>query len=144
MPVAPYVAASSDSESEPNHISDALRVRLQAAAPRARLTLVASPLALPAPVFPQYPEKVGDVEPPATYLPQPGNPYRTRASAPVIARALRGWLYPWVNSRVLPGPFHPIIAYFFTEWKCNLDCHYCYSFDNRVTGMTRGHRPPGH
>jgi len=24
----------------------------------------------------------------------------------------------------------------FTEWKCNLDCHYCWSYDNRVKGMT--------
>jgi MoaA/NifB/PqqE/SkfB family radical SAM enzyme len=27
-------------------------------------------------------------------------------------------------------------AYLFTEYKCNLDCHYCYSYDNRVKGMT--------
>src|SRR6266571_9231639 len=32
--------------------------------------------------------------------------------------------------------FHPIIAYLFTEWKCNLDCHYCWAFDNSVKGMT--------
>ncbi|HOQ47278.1 MAG TPA: radical SAM protein [Bryobacteraceae bacterium] len=37
---------------------------------------------------------------------------------------------------MLPGDFHPIIAYLFTEWKCNLDCHYCWAFDNRVKGMT--------
>ncbi len=136
MPVAPYVAASSDSGSDPNHNSDALRARLQAVPSRSRLSAADAPLMLPVPVFPQYPDKAGDVEPPAKYLPRPGNPYRTRASAPVVTRALRGWLYPWVKSRVLPGPLHPIVAYFFTEWKCNLDCHYCYSFDNRVTGMT--------
>ena len=136
MPVAPYVAASSDSEAGPNHISDTLRERLQTAAPRARLSLGDTPLSLPVPVFPQYPDKVGDVEPPAKYMPKRGHAYRTRASAPYIAGALCGWLYPWVKSRVLPGPFHPIIAYLFTEWKCNLDCHYCYSFDNRVQGMT--------
>jgi MoaA/NifB/PqqE/SkfB family radical SAM enzyme len=49
---------------------------------------------------------------------------------------MRGWLYPWVRSRVLPGDFHPMIAYLFTEWKCNLDCHYCWAFDNKVQGMT--------
>jgi len=49
---------------------------------------------------------------------------------------MRGWLFPYVKSRVLPGDFHPIIAYLFTEWKCNLDCHYCWAFDNRVKGMT--------
>jgi len=41
-----------------------------------------------------------------------------------------------VKSRVLPGEFHPIIAYLFTEWKCNIDCHYCWAYDNRVNGMT--------
>ena len=49
---------------------------------------------------------------------------------------MRGWLFPYMRSRVMPGDFHPIIAYLFTEWKCNLDCHYCWAFDNRVKGMT--------
>jgi MoaA/NifB/PqqE/SkfB family radical SAM enzyme len=53
-----------------------------------------------------------------------------------VLRAMRGWLFPYVRSRVLPGDFHPIIAYLFTEWKCNLDCHYCWAFDNNVKGMT--------
>ena len=49
---------------------------------------------------------------------------------------MRGWAMPWIRSRVLPGEFHPIIAYLFNEWKCNLDCHYCWAFDNTVRGMT--------
>jgi MoaA/NifB/PqqE/SkfB family radical SAM enzyme len=49
---------------------------------------------------------------------------------------MRGWMFPYFKSRLLPGDFHPIIAYLFTEWKCNLDCHYCWSFDNSVKGMT--------
>jgi hypothetical protein len=49
---------------------------------------------------------------------------------------MRGWLFPYIKSRVLPHDFHPIISYLFTEWKCNLDCHYCWAFDNHVTGMT--------
>jgi MoaA/NifB/PqqE/SkfB family radical SAM enzyme len=32
--------------------------------------------------------------------------------------------------------FHPIIAYLFTEWKCNCRCDYCYTYDNSVSGMT--------
>jgi hypothetical protein len=40
------------------------------------------------------------------------------------------------ESPVLPSEFQPIIAYLFTEWKCNLDCHYCWSYDNRVKGVT--------
>jgi MoaA/NifB/PqqE/SkfB family radical SAM enzyme len=52
-----------------------------------------------------------------------------------IYHAMRGWVFPYVKSRLLPGDFHPIIAYLFTEYRCNLDCHYCYSYDNRVKGM---------
>ncbi len=91
---------------------------------------------LPEPVFPRYPEKLGDIEPDPKFLPRNGNPYRTRVTVPMIARALRGWLVPYVGSRVKPGDFHPIISYLFTEWKCNLDCHYCWAYNNDVKGMT--------
>jgi MoaA/NifB/PqqE/SkfB family radical SAM enzyme len=36
----------------------------------------------------------------------------------------------------MPGEFHPLIAYLFNEWKCNLDCQYCWANDNGVQGMT--------
>jgi MoaA/NifB/PqqE/SkfB family radical SAM enzyme len=101
-----------------------------------RRSLSAVPLTLPEPPYPRHPEKCGQVEPDAKYLPRDGNPYRTRVTAPMVARALKGWLMPYVRSRVSPGDFHPIISYLFTEWKCNLDCHYCWAFDNRVKGMT--------
>jgi MoaA/NifB/PqqE/SkfB family radical SAM enzyme len=94
------------------------------------------PMTLPEPVFPQYPALAGNVEPDPRYLPRNGNPYRTRVTPFMVYRALRGWLVPYMRSRLLPGEFHPIIAYLFTEWKCNLDCHYCWAFDNRVKGMT--------
>ncbi len=94
------------------------------------------PLALPDPEFPQYPGELGEVEPDPKFLPKNGNPYRTRVTPFMVRRALRGWLYPYVRSRVLPGDLHPIIAYLFTEWKCNIDCHYCWAFDNQVKGMT--------
>ena len=29
---------------------------------------------------------------------------------------MNGWLFPYVRSRVLPGEFHPIIAYLFVEY----------------------------
>ncbi len=92
--------------------------------------------ALPEPVFPRYPEKRGDIEPDPKFLPRNGNPYRTRVTVPIITRALRGWLYPYIRSRVMPGEFHPLIAYLFTEWKCNLECHYCWAYNNSVKGMT--------
>ena len=37
---------------------------------------------------------------------------------------------------VFPGDFHPITAYLFVEYKCNIDCWYCWSFNNKVKGMT--------
>ena len=49
---------------------------------------------------------------------------------------MQGWLFPYIRSRVTAGDFHPLIAYLFTEFKCNLDCHYCWAFDNKVKGMT--------
>ncbi len=84
---------------------------------------------LPEPVFPQYPEKLHD--------PGPETPPEQRNwTASLIWRTVRGWLIPYVRSRVLPGELHPITAYFFLDYKCNLDCWYCPSFDNRVKGMT--------
>ncbi len=93
-------------------------------------------LSLPEPVFPQFPELAGDVEPNPKYLPGNGNPYRSRITPFILKRAFRGWLYPYVRSRITPGDFHPIISYLFTEYKCNLDCHYCWAFNNKVQGMT--------
>ena len=83
---------------------------------------------LPTPVFPQHPEFLTDE-------PWPGDGER-HWPVSKIYHGMRSWTAPFVKSRVLPGDFHPIIAYLFTEYKCNLDCHYCYSFDNRVKGMS--------
>ncbi len=48
------------------------------------------------------------------------------------------WGKPYFASRSLKNrkELRPIIAYLFTEWKCNLSCHYCWAFDNRVKGMS--------
>ena len=83
---------------------------------------------LPTPVFPQHPELLTDA-------PWPGDGERHWPPSKIY-HAFRGWAVPFFQSRLLPGEFHPIIAYLFTEYKCNLDCHYCYSFDNRVKGMS--------
>src|SRR5215813_8970624 len=86
---------------------------------------------LPEAVFPQYPELLD--MPDEAFFPVNG---RRKHKAKHVYRALRGWAFPFIRSRVLPGDFHPIIAYLFNEWKCNLDCHYCWAFDNSVRGMT--------
>jgi MoaA/NifB/PqqE/SkfB family radical SAM enzyme len=86
-------------------------------------------LTLPEPVFPQHPELLDD--------PGPESPPDQRQwSRSDILRKIRGWLVPYLKSRFLPGDFHPITAYLFTEYKCNLDCWYCWAFDNRVKGMS--------
>ena len=94
-------------------------------------------LALPSPVFPQHPELLheidaDDIAAHETVL-QTG---KRHWPASKVIKTMRGWMLPYFKSRVLPGEFQPIIAYLFTEWKCNLDCHYCWSYDNRVKGMT--------
>jgi len=86
-------------------------------------------LTLPEPIFPQYPEKLGDPGPevPTEKREWPFSHYY---------RSMKGWLVPYVRSRVLPGDFHPLIAYLFTDYKCNLDCWYCWAFNNKIKGMT--------
>jgi len=86
-------------------------------------------LTLPEPKFPQHPELLND--------PGPSVPPEKRDwTAPELYRKIRGWLFPYMRSRVYPGDFHPITAYLFLEYKCNLDCWYCWAFNNRVKGMT--------
>ena len=87
-------------------------------------------LSLPTPVFPQYPHKLKD---PGPERPHEGN--RNWGAKPIY-KAMRGWLFPYMRSRAFPGDFHPITSYLFVEYKCNLDCWYCWSFDNRIKGMT--------
>ena len=97
--------------------------------PKSLLPNPVEPQSLPDPVFPSRPELANFPDPTAV-------PDKRSWDAEYIYKAMRGWLFPYMRSRVMPGDFHPIIAYLFTEWKCNLDCHYCWAFDNRVKGMT--------
>ncbi|MGA7626399.1 MAG: radical SAM protein [Candidatus Acidiferrales bacterium] len=91
----------------------------------------------PEPVFPQHPELVHDLdEADITAHETVRRTGKRHWRAGEIWENMRGWLVPYVKSRVGAGDFQPIIAYLFTEWKCNLDCHYCWSYDNHVKGMT--------
>jgi MoaA/NifB/PqqE/SkfB family radical SAM enzyme len=77
---------------------------------------------LPDPVYPQRPEVMWETD---------------RAFHNFKAwRAWKGLGAPYFKSRLLKGELRPLIAYLFSEWKCNLDCHYCWSYDNSVKGMT--------
>jgi len=104
-------------------------------APRPLLMPAAGDAKLPEPVFPQHPELLAQDDNYEVNL-AAARAGKRNWTAPLVYRAMNGWLFPYMKSRVLPGPFHPIIAYLFTEWKCNLDCHYCWAFDNSVKGMT--------
>jgi len=86
-------------------------------------------LTLPQPVFPQYPDLLNDPGPATP-------PEKRRWTVRDIYRTSKGWLFPYIRSRVAPGQFHPITAYLFIEYKCNLDCWYCWSYNNAVKGMT--------
>ncbi|HET7873698.1 MAG TPA: radical SAM protein, partial [Terriglobales bacterium] len=90
------------------------------------------PLSLPEPVFPSRPKL--QQGPDSAYIPHNGNGRHWAPSE--ILHTMKGWMFPYFKSRLLPGDFHPIIGYLFTEWKCNLDCYYCWAFENSVKGMT--------
>ncbi|HSS22225.1 MAG TPA: radical SAM protein [Pyrinomonadaceae bacterium] len=76
---------------------------------------------LPEPVYPQKPNPV----------PMTKKEYHKFNAI----RTWKTWGSPYFKSR-WHGGLRPIIPYLFTEWKCNLDCHYCWSYNNAVKGMT--------
>lgn len=84
---------------------------------------------LPEPVFPRLPDLLRDPGPETL-------PEKRHWSTQQILRQMRSWLVPYLRSRLLPGDFHPITAYLFVEYGCNVDCWYCWSFNNKVKGMT--------
>ena len=57
--------------------------------------------------------------------------YKTRNGV----RAIRRWVVPYLNSRLYSKEFRPVLCYMYTDWKCNIDCHYCFQFDNERPGM---------
>jgi MoaA/NifB/PqqE/SkfB family radical SAM enzyme len=50
-------------------------------------------------------------------------------------RAVERWVIPYLNSRVHADDFRPVLCYLFTDWKCNIECHYCFQYDNTKPGM---------
>jgi len=51
-------------------------------------------------------------------------------------RAFRRWFIPFANSRIHHDEFRPVLCYLFTDWRCNIDCHYCFQFNNDLPGMS--------
>jgi MoaA/NifB/PqqE/SkfB family radical SAM enzyme len=81
-------------------------------------------MTLPEPVFPQGHYAEGEA--------MPENAYQRLNTK----RGLRGWAVPYFKSLFHRGELRPIISYLFTEYKCNVDCHYCWSYNNNVKGMS--------
>lgn len=105
-------------------IDPELNSELMAPKRRSALRYRGEPMLLPEPVFPQRPE--------ARTRRLTEGEYRKVNGL----RAWRAWGVPYFQSRWYSGELRPIVAYLFTEYKCNLDCHYCWAYNNQVKGMT--------
>ncbi len=75
-------------------------------------------------------------EPPYPIQPDPREMSEREYQKLNAIRTWRTWGSPYFKSLWHHGELRPIIPYLFTEWKCNLDCHYCWSYNNKVKGMT--------
>ena len=51
-------------------------------------------------------------------------------------RAFRRWMIPYAQSRIYRSGLRPVLSYLFTDWKCNIDCHYCFQFNNKGESMS--------
>lgn len=89
---------------------------------RPKLESAREPVALPEPPFPIHPDPQEMTE--REY--QKMNAIRT----------WKTWGKPYFQSRWHSDDLRPLIPYLFTDWKCNYDCHYCWSYNNKVKGMT--------
>lgn len=50
-------------------------------------------------------------------------------------KAIKRWVIPYLNSRIHSNEFRPVLCYLFTEWRCNIDCYYCFQYNNDLPGM---------
>jgi MoaA/NifB/PqqE/SkfB family radical SAM enzyme len=53
-----------------------------------------------------------------------------------FTRAYRSWFVPYINSKIHPQKFIPLLSFLYTDLNCNLNCSYCYSKDRNIPGMT--------
>ncbi len=50
--------------------------------------------------------------------------------------AFNKWVIPYVKSKIYSSRLQPILSFMYTDWKCNIDCHYCFQFNNKEKGMS--------
>src|SRR5256714_1401473 len=114
--------ADPTSAAAPFRIDPKLHQILYSPASRPTLEPTAEPVVLPEPPYPIHPD------------PQPMSKKEYQKLNAI--RTWKTWGSPYFKSRYHRGELRPIIPYLFTEWKCNYDCHYCWSYNNKVKGMT--------
>ncbi len=51
-------------------------------------------------------------------------------------RAIKSWVIPYIYSRIYSQELRPVLGYLVTDWKCNINCHYCFQYKNDMAGMT--------
>lgn len=107
-----------------HRLDEELHQNLMSGPGRSPLRPVGSPQTLPEPVFPSRPE--------AKLRQLTESEYRKINGW----RAWKAWGVPYFKSRWYAGQLRPIVAYLFTDYKCNLDCHYCWAYNNAVKGMS--------
>jgi len=64
---------------------------------------------LPNPVFPKQPELLS-LDDNYEEMLERARQGRRQWNRSLVLRAMEGWLFPYIRSRILPGQFHPIIA----------------------------------
>lgn len=52
------------------------------------------------------------------------------------ARAFSRWIIPYIKSRIYYSRLRPVLSYLFTEWKCNINCGYCFQYNNQGANMS--------
>ena len=110
------------SSAAPYRIDQKLHQILYTPSSRPTLEQLPEPAVLPEPVYPQHPD--------------PKEMTKKEYQKLNAIRTWKTWGAPYFKSRWYSDQLRPLIPYLFTEWKCNLDCHYCWSYNNKVKGMT--------
>jgi MoaA/NifB/PqqE/SkfB family radical SAM enzyme len=122
MSQSPPETQAQTTNAAPYRIDTKLHQILYTPKSRPQLEPLAEEEGLPEPVYPQHPD--------------PREMAKGEYQKLNALRTWKTWGAPYFKSRWHSDELRPIIPYLFTEWKCNLDCHYCWSYDNKVKGMT--------
>lgn len=51
-------------------------------------------------------------------------------------RAFNRWIVPYIGSKVYNSRLRPVVSFMVTDWKCNINCGYCFQHDNKGGSMS--------